>query len=116
MENTSEIKLMVALDEDKIPKKIEWLAAAGGVDKPTEAKAFLLSIWDGNEQSALRIDLWTKDMMVNEMNDFFFQTFMTMADTFDRATNRSVLAESIKTFGIDLKKKMNEAEEKDLKL
>jgi gliding motility-associated protein GldC len=46
----------------------------------------MLSFWDGTEKAALRIDLWTKDMMVDEMGDFFYQTIMTMADTYGRAT------------------------------
>ena len=30
----------------------------------------MLSFWDSTDKSALRIDLWTKDMMVDEMADF----------------------------------------------
>ncbi len=106
MANNSEIKLTVSLDDEKVPQKIEWQAADGGVVKPKEAKAFMLSIWDGDENTALRIDLWTKKMMVDEMNDFFFQTMMTMADTYSRATNNTDLVGEMKKFAQEMKKKM----------
>ncbi len=106
MSNASEIKISVGLDEQKVPENIHWQAADGGVVKPKEAKAFMLSIWDGDENTALRIDLWTKKMMVDEMNDFFFQTLMTMADTYGRATNHAHLVEEMKQFAQEMRKKM----------
>ena len=36
--------------------------------------------------------------MVDEMNDFYFQTFFGMADTFARATNNKDLSNEIKEF------------------
>lgn len=102
----STIQLDVQLDENKVPDRIFWQAAEGGVVNPTEAKAFMLSIWDLNESACLRIDLWTKKMMVDEMNDFFFQTLMTMADTYERATNEKEIAEEMRVFGKAMKKKM----------
>jgi len=113
MSKNSEIKLSIGLDDEKVPQKIEWLAADGGVDKPKEAKAFMLSIWDGAENTALRIDLWTKKMMVDEMNDFFFQTMMTMADTYGRATNNTNLVGEMKQFAQDMKTKMETEMQKD---
>lgn len=106
MANESEIILRIGLDDEKVPQTIEWLAKDGGVDVPKDAKAFMLSIWDSNEQTALRIDLWTKKMMVDEMNDFFFQTYMTMADTYLRATQFEELATEMKDFAKQMKTKM----------
>ena len=106
MSTSSTIQINVALDEQKIPEKIYWQAAEGGVHTPTEAKAFMLSIWDLNENAALRIDLWTKKMMVDEMDDFFFQTMMTMADTYERATNQKAIADEMREFSKKLKEKM----------
>lgn len=110
---SSTIQLDVTLDENRMPEKIHWQAAEGGVMNPTEAKAFMLSIWDLNENAALRIDLWTKKMMVDEMNDFFFQTLMTMADTYQRATNQKELADEIRTFSASFKTKMEEEMKKN---
>ncbi|MEZ5046647.1 MAG: gliding motility protein GldC [Chitinophagaceae bacterium] len=108
MQKKSTIALQVELDENKVPEKIFWEAAEGGVATPKEAKAFMLSIWDVNEQAAMRIDLWTKKMMLDEMGDFVFQTMMTMADTYQRATKHDQIAEDMKTYARTLKKKMQE--------
>jgi len=113
MSHTSTIHIDVQLDEKKVPEKIFWQAVEGGVNKPTEAKAFMLSIWDLNENAALRIDLWTKKMMVDEMDDFFFQTMMTMADTYERATNHNDLANEMREFSKSMKKKMDEEMKKN---
>jgi gliding motility-associated protein GldC len=94
----SKINIEISLDEDKMPEQIEWNAPEGGVENLQKAKALLFGVWDGDEKSALRIDLWTKKMMVDEMNDFYFQTFFGMADTFTRATNNPELAKEIKEF------------------
>lgn len=110
---SSTIQLNVTLDENKVPERIHWQAAEGGMPNPAEAKAFMLSIWDLNENAALRIDLWTNKMMVDEMNDFFFQTLMTMADTYQRATNQKELADEIRTFTKSFKVKMEEEMKKN---
>lgn len=67
---TSEIKFLVELDENRVPEKLTWSAQDGGVDLE-EAKAIMLNIWDSNAQEALRIDLWTKEMPVDEMKNVF---------------------------------------------
>lgn len=112
MNAKSNINIRIALDEEKMPDTIEWNAPDGGVDNYQEAKAFLLGLWDGQEKSALRIDLWTKKMMVDEMNDFYYQTFMGMAETYIRATKNTELAEEIRTYAKEFHKKATEALEK----
>ena len=94
---TSEIKFLVELDQNRVPEKITWTAQDGGVDAE-EAKAMMLSIWDRKAQETLRIDLWTKDMPVNEMKLFFHQTLVAMADTFNRATNDEKMTATMKDF------------------
>ncbi|HEY0432739.1 MAG TPA: gliding motility protein GldC, partial [Chitinophagaceae bacterium] len=71
------------------------------IREPQKAKAMMLSFWDGQEKTALRIDLWTKDMMVDEMTDFFYQTMMTMADSYGRATRQDGLVAEMKKFAAD---------------
>ena len=71
--HTSEIKLKVGLDENRVPEELSWSAQDGGVDNE-EAKAMMLSVWDSKAQESLRIDLWTKDMPVDGMKVFFHQT------------------------------------------
>jgi gliding motility-associated protein GldC len=94
---TSEIKFLVELDENRVPEKLTWSAQDGGVDLE-EAKAIMLNIWDSNAQEALRIDLWTKDMPVDEMKMFFHQTLVAMTDTFHRATGDEKMADTMKDF------------------
>lgn len=94
---TSEIKFTVELDENKIPEKLNWSAEDGGVDNE-ETKAIMLSIWDAKAKETMRIDLWTKDMPVDEMKQFFHQTLVAMADTFNRATNDEKMTATMKDF------------------
>jgi len=70
--HTSKIELTIKLDENKVPEKLSWTAQDGGITN-AEAKAMLLSVWDNKAKEALRIDLWTKDMPVDEMKVFFIK-------------------------------------------
>jgi len=94
----STIKIKVNLDDDKIPQQIEWNATGTTTEHTQQAKGLMLAFWDGAEKTAMRIDLWTKDMMVDEMADFFYQTLITMADTYNRATRHQDLTEEMKEF------------------
>ncbi len=94
---TSEIKFLIDLDENRVPEKLQWTAEDGGVNQK-EAKAIMLSIWDSKVQETLRIDLWTKDMPVDEMKKFFHQTLVAMSDTFQRATNDEKMTDTMKDF------------------
>ncbi|RDK84227.1 gliding motility protein GldC [Marinirhabdus gelatinilytica] len=108
--HTSEIKINVALDDNKVPEKLKWSAPDGGVNNE-ESKAVLLSVWDHKAKEALRIDLWTKDMPLDEMQVFFHQTLVAMTDTFKRATGDEKMAATMKDFTdyfaekLELKKK-----------
>ena len=95
---TSTINIEVALDDERIPSSISWNASDTTAGEMQKAKAMMLAFWDGAEKTALRIDLWTKEMMLDEMADFYYQTFMTMADSYGRATQHSELVEEMKTF------------------
>lgn len=94
----STITIDIILDPNKIPEQISWQASDSTADMKQRAKAMCLALWDAEEKSALRIDLWTKDMMVDEMGDFYYQMFMSMADTFTRATKQEGLSAEMKSF------------------
>lgn len=106
---TSTIELHVELDENKVPEKLSWTAQDGGINNE-EAKAMMLSVWDSKAQETLRIDLWTKDMPVDEMKLFFHQTLVEMSNTFQRATQDDKMTATMKDFcdyfaeKLDLKK------------
>ncbi|MGB6151320.1 MAG: gliding motility protein GldC [Pricia sp.] len=95
--HTSEIKLKVGLDENRVPEKLTWSAEDGGIDNE-EAKAMLLSVWDSKNQESLKIDLWTKDMPVDEMKTFFHQTLVSLSDTFMKATQDEKMTATMKDF------------------
>ena len=94
---TSEIKVAVTVDENNIPEHIEWTAKDGGVEQE-DTKAVMLSVWDHKAQESLRIDLWTKDMPVDEMKVFYHQTLVSMARSFQRATNDDKMSETMLDF------------------
>ncbi len=101
----STITIDVHLDNDKVPQQIQWKADNSTAVEIQHAKAMMIAFWDAAEKSALRIDLWTKDMMVDEMTDFFYQTIMSMADTYDRATHHHALVDDMKNFAKDFFRK-----------
>ncbi|MEP1094175.1 MAG: gliding motility protein GldC [Cyclobacteriaceae bacterium] len=67
----SEIKLVVELDDDQIPEKILWDADEKDSKGLSETKSMSLSLWDHQTKNTMRIDLWTKDMPVEEMKRFY---------------------------------------------
>ena len=93
----SKIEILVELDENKIPEKIHWSASDAGI-KNSETKATFLSVWDSNRKESLRIDLWTKDMPLEEMKIFFYQILSGMASTYKRATLDDKMYETMKDF------------------
>lgn len=110
---TSTIRIDVQLDKDKVPQEISWKADSSTASDMQKAKAMMLSFWDSADKSALRIDLWTKDMMVDEMADFFYQTIMTMADTYKRATHNQEMVDDMKKFAKDFYNKFREQQLKE---
>jgi gliding motility-associated protein GldC len=95
--HTSTIELKVELDENRIPEKLHWTAEDGGI-KNQQAKAMMLSVWDNKEQETLRIDLWTKDMPVDQMKVFFHQTLVAMSNSFHKATQDEKMTATMKDF------------------
>ena len=94
----SSITIDVELDNERVPSNIKWQATESTANEPQNAKAMMLSFWDGADKSALRIDLWTQKMMVDEMADFYYQMLMSMADTFKRATQQQEISDDMKKF------------------
>ena len=96
--NQSSIKIDILLDPNKVPEQISWTASDSAADMAQKAKAMSVAFWDGTDKTALRIDLWTKDMMVDEMADFYYQMLMGMADSFKRATQQQEITDDMKKF------------------
>ena len=99
LKKSSDIVISVGLDEQNVPVNLKWRAE----DDPNknaskECKAMLLSIFDKATKDTMKIDLWTREMQIQEMDRFFFQTFRGMADSYLRATNNKALAEDMQRF------------------
>lgn len=90
----TQITIDVELDENHIPENITWNAEDGGIQKQ-DTKAFMISVWDEKAKEALRIDLWTKEMPVDQMKMFMHQIFVSMGSTYQRATGEDDVAEWI---------------------
>ena len=101
---TSEIKFTIKLDENKLPVSIDWEAT--DEKEKSECKSIMIALWDKKEKNTMRIDLWTKDMLVDEMKQFFHQTLVSMADTFQRATGETEIVGDMKDFSIYFADKM----------
>ena len=95
--NTSKIEFIIGLDENKVPETVNWSAEDGGITNE-EAKALMISVWDSKNKDTLRMDLWTKDMPVDEMKQFMHQTLVAMTQTFKRATNDDKMSETMNDF------------------
>ena len=96
--NQSTIRIDVLLDPNKVPEQINWVASDSHAEMVQQAKAMCIAFWDGADKTAMRIDLWTKDMMVDEMADFYYQMLISMADTFTRATQQQEMSDDLKRF------------------
>jgi gliding motility-associated protein GldC len=103
---TSEISIKVGLNENNLPIGMKWTATDGDVQN-ADAKAMLLSLWDSKDNNTMKIDLWTKDMTVDEMKQFFHQTLLTMADSFEKATGESNICEDLRDYCYHFADKMN---------
>lgn len=109
MNRTADIRVSVARDGQNDIERIRWSATDAPVSGPQDAKAMLLALWDADARTSLRIDLWTRDMTVDDMNDFFFQTLLTLGDTYKNATNNLELMAEIKTFAREFAEKAAQA-------
>ena len=103
---TSKIEVAVGLNENNLPVKMKWSAEDGGMEN-APAKAMLLSLWDPTNNNTMKMDLWTKDMSVEEMKQFFHQTLLTLSDSFERATGEHNICEDLRDYCYHFADKMN---------
>ena len=103
---TSTIDIKVGLNENHVPLRMQWSATDGNVSNE-ETKAMMLAMWDAEKKNTLKIDLWTEDMSVEEMKQFFHQTLLTMADSFERATGETLICEDLRDYCYHFADKMN---------
>jgi gliding motility-associated protein GldC len=89
----SEIKFNILLDANNVPEHIQWEAS----DKPNgelaETKSLSISLWDHVERNTLRIDLWTKEMPVDEMKRFYIDCLGGLAQSILTSTGDEYMAQ-----------------------
>ncbi|MDD7915052.1 gliding motility protein GldC [Polaribacter ponticola] len=97
VQHNSEINFKIGLDENKVPEEISWSAKDGGIENEP-SKAVMISVWDHKQKDTLRMDLWTKDMPVDEMKQFYHQTLVSMANSFEKATDDAKMGATMRDF------------------
>ena len=98
MSKKSKLNINFELDINQVPEKISWESINDDQKTSNTAKASFLSFWDEKQLNTMSLDLWTKEMSVEEMSKFYFQQFMNMADSFEKATNEDQMALAIRDF------------------
>jgi gliding motility-associated protein GldC len=101
----SAIEIKVGLNANNLPLEMHWSASDGQIEN-APAKAMFLSLWNPDDNNTMKIDLWTKEMSVEEMKQFFHQTLLTMADTFERATGENLISEDLRDYCFHFAEKM----------
>lgn len=94
----SKIQIEVTLDEDQVPTQIKWKADDNSKAGYKAVKSIFLSLFDEDSEDTMKLDLWTKEFRVDEMDKFVFQSLRTMADSYYKATNNGDLANHMVQF------------------
>ena len=98
MSRTAEIKVLVDLDGDDVPTQIKWQASEAKDEGFVSCQTVMLSLWDSDNNTTASIDLWTKEITIDDMNLHFYQILRKMAETYLRATNNPDMATEIHEF------------------
>ncbi len=102
---TSEIRFKIGLNENNVPLDIKWMATDSKNQELRDCKSIMISIWDMVQNQTLKIDLWTNDMTTDEMHSHFFQTLLSLSESYAKATGNPFALEATKKFAQELAKK-----------
>ncbi|MEQ9286310.1 MAG: gliding motility protein GldC [Cyclobacteriaceae bacterium] len=92
----SNINIEVTLDENSVPQKIQWQADDHPGEDLMESRAVSISIWDPAQHDSLSLDLWTKDMNVDDMKRFYINMFGAASNTILNSTGDEFMAQEVK--------------------
>ncbi len=108
---TSTIQFTVHLDESNTPEKIAWEAT----DKPdpglSETKAISISLWDHLQKNTMRIDLWAKDMPVEDMKRFYIDCIGGLSQSVLNSTGDEHMAAEMNALCERLARHVRESEQ-----
>ena len=91
------LKFEVTLDENNLPEGIDMLGDEVD-DSSINLKALMIAAWDSKKKETLRVDIWTKDMPVNDMFILYHQNMMGMATSLEKSTSEGKLAEGLRDY------------------
>lgn len=111
--NKSEINITVELDDNRIPDKIFWDATENPNEGINETKAICVGVWDQYHKGLLGINLWTKDMPVDEMNHFTVDLIGNLAQMIKDSTNDPKVIEVLHSAGKEITKHLEEQAKKE---
>lgn len=91
----SEINFKVELDQNNIPEKIWWDATEKPEPGFSETKSISISLWDHVQKNTMRIDLWSKEMPVEEMRRFYIDCLGGLSQSVLSATGDEFMSGEI---------------------
>jgi gliding motility-associated protein GldC len=92
----SEIHFTVELDDSNIPERILWDATEKPDEGLSETKSISLALWDHQQRNTLRIDLWAKDMPVEDMKRFYIDCIGGFSQSVLNATGDEFMANEMR--------------------
>jgi len=91
------LKFEVELDENNLPNSIKMLDDQAK-NSAINLKALMIAAWDAKRKETLRVDIWTKDMPVNDMFILYHQNMMGMATSLEKSTGQDKLAQALRDY------------------
>jgi gliding motility-associated protein GldC len=107
------ITFNIDLDNNNVPEKIQWNATDKPEDGFSETKAISVALWDQRQKNTLRIDLWSKDMPVNEMKRFYIDCIGGLAQSVLSATGDETMSREMNALCDTLVKHLEEEAKKE---
>lgn len=110
----SEINFKVELDDNRIPERISWDATENPNEGINETRGISLSVWDHYHKGLLGINLWTKDMPVDEMKQFCLDSVGNIARMAADATGDQTIVNVLENACRQIAKHLEEEAKKNV--
>ncbi len=91
----SRIHFEIELDDQNVPDRIYWDATDKEDDGINQTRSISISVWDHFQHNTLRIDLWTKEMSVDDQKRFYIDCIGGLAQSILTATGDEYMAGEI---------------------
>ena len=91
------LKFEVEIDENNLPNNIKMIGEETN-NAAIMLKALMVAAWDASKKETLRVDIWTKDMPVNDMFILYHQNLMGMATSLEKSTGEEKLAQALRDY------------------